>query len=218
MRMNGIQALIFDMDGVIADSEPLHFEAEQAILRQHGIEAPWSEWHMFTGLTDETIFRYIVDNFTDGSYTPEELIKAKYGIFLTLLSEKLQPIPGALEFISWARKRYPKIALTTSSKKEVQQTVFNKFKLQPYFDVIITGDHIQHSKPHPEPYLKTVQALKLPAEVCMVFEDSLNGIKSAREAGCKVTGISTSFSSEELLEAGADRVIEKFSSLYSDPA
>ena len=53
--MNDIRAIIFDMDGVLADSEPLHFEAEKAILQQHGIEAPWHEWHKFTGLTDEKI-------------------------------------------------------------------------------------------------------------------------------------------------------------------
>ena len=98
----------------------------------------------------------------------------------------------------------------------VQETVFRILDLQSYFDVVITGDHIQHSKPHPEPYLKTVEALEVPAQACMVLEDSLNGIKSAKEAGCNVTGITTSFCEAELLEAGADHVIETFSSFVEN--
>ncbi len=216
MMQHGIQAIIFDMDGVIADSEPLHFEAEKTILQQRGIEAPWDEWHKFTGLTDDKIFQYLVDNFTDGRYSPEELMEAKYGIFITLLRDKLQLIPGVLEFICWARDHYPKLALTTSSTQRVQQTVFNKFELNSYFDVIVTGDHIQHGKPHPEPYLTTVNALDVPADACMVVEDSLSGVQSAKAAGCTVTGITTSFLRQQLFEAGADFVIDDFASLYHD--
>ena len=137
-------------------------------------------------------------------------MEAKYGMFITLLKERLEPVPGVLDFIRWAREHYQKIALTTSGKQRVQQVVFAKFGLEPYFDVIVTAEHIQHGKPHPEPYLKTVQALELPAETCLVIEDSLNGIKSAKDAGCKVAGITTSFLKAELLEAGADLVIEDF--------
>ena len=208
--MKDIEAVIFDMDGVIADSEHLHFEAEKAILQAHGIEAPWSEWHKFTGLTDEKIFRYIVDNYTDGSYSPGELMEAKYGMFITLLIEKVQPIPGVLEFIQQARSSFKKLAVTTSSLVRTQQVVFDKFQLTECFDVIVTGDHITHGKPHPEPYLKTVAELGLPAERCTVFEDSLNGIKSAKEAGCKVIGVGSSFSRKALLQAGADAAIEDF--------
>ena len=183
MVQEGIQAIIFDMDGVIVDSEPLHFEAEKAILQQRGIEAPWEEWYKFTGLTDEKIFQYLVDNFTDGRYSPEELMEAKYGIFLTLLREKLQPIPGVLEFIRWARVQYPKLALTTSSKQRIQQTVFQKFGLSSYFDVVVTGDHIQHGKPHPEPYLTTIKALDVPRSNLTEEEaELLNYIEAFKEA------------------------------------
>ena len=208
--MKDVEALIFDMDGVIADSEPLHFEAEKATLQAHGIEAPWSEWHIFTGLTDEKIFRYIVDNFTDGSYSPEALMEAKYGLFMTILKEKVEPISGALDFIRRARKNFAKLAVTTSSLARTQQVVFDKFQLNGSFDVIVTGDGLTHGKPHPEPYLKTVEKLGIPAKKCAVFEDSLNGIKSAKDAGCKVIGVGSSFSRKELFQAGADAAIEDF--------
>lgn len=208
-----IRAIIFDMDGVIVDSEPIHCQVEHALLKQYGIDAPWSEWDKFIGLAEHTVFQYIIDNFTDGTYSVEELTKAKYEVFISVLSEQVQPIPGVLDFICRASKRYGKLALTTSSGKEVQKKVFELFDLQPYFDVVITGDHIQHSKPHPEPYIKTVNALHLPAHNCLVLEDSLNGITSAKEAGCYVAGITTTFSEVRLLDAGADLVFDTFSSL-----
>ena len=211
--MNDIRAIIFDMDGVLADSEPLHFEAEKAILQQHGIEAPWHEWHKFTGLTDEKIFRYVVDNYTDGQHTPEALIQAKYDIFPHILEEKVQPIPGVMEFLEWAKPRYEKLAVTTSSLRHIQETIFRTLKLTPYFDVVVTGDSIQHSKPHPEPYLKTLEALGLKSHECLVVEDSLNGVKSAKGAGCKVAGITTSFDKAQLLECGADMTFDHFSEL-----
>ncbi len=212
--MNTIQAMIFDMDGVIVDSEPLHCQIEHRILKQYGIEAPWSEWDQFTGVPEHAVFQYIVDHFTDGEYSVVELIRAKYQLFMSMLDEQLQPIAGALDFIRWTRERYGKVALTTSSGKEVQQKVFDLFYLHPYFDVVITQEHIQNGKPHPEPYLKTVEALQLPAQHCMVLEDSVNGIKSAKEAGCYVMGITTSFAEDILRNAGADCVVDRFSALY----
>ena len=215
--MEQIQAVIFDMDGVIVNSEPLHFEAEKTILQDHGIEAPWDQWNMFTGVTDANIFRYIVDNFSDGTHSVEHLLAAKYQIYFKLLAEKLQPIPGAIDFIRWCRDRFPKLALTTSSIKRVQELIFQRFDLNSLFDVVITEEWIQHCKPHPEPYLKTVDALRIPARHCVVLEDSLNGIKSAKEAGCHVVGITTTFPAEQLREAGADFVFEQFETLYYQP-
>ncbi len=208
--------MIFDMDGVIADSEHLHFEAEKHILQQHGIEAPWSEWHQFTGQTDQKIFQYIVEHFSDGRYTADDLIAAKYRIFLDILRQKLQPIPGVMDFLDWAKAHYEKLALTTSSQRLIQQTIFEVLRLHSYFDVVITGNCIQHSKPHPEPYLKTLAALNLPASECMVVEDSLNGIKSAKAAGCRVAAITTSFSKAQLLECGADLVFDRFAELQNN--
>ncbi len=104
--------------------------------------------------------------------------------------------------------------MTTSSNKAVQKKVFEMFDLQPYFDVVITGDEIQNSKPHPEPYLKTIGSLNFAAHTCVVIEDSVSGIIAAKEAGCQVVGITTSFSREKLLDAGANIIVDNFSSLY----
>lgn len=212
--MNAIAAIIFDLDGVLVNSEPLHVQAEHAICRQYGIDAPWSEWQRFKGQTDQAMFAYLVQHFTDGAIAVAELIQAKQAMFAQLLAEELQPIPGALEFIRWAKTRYGKLALTTSSEPQNQQQIFARYGLQPYFDVVITSADIQRGKPHPEPYLKTLAALRLPGERCVVIEDSLAGVQSAKAAGCRVVGLTTSFAREQLWEAGADVVVDHFGALF----
>jgi beta-phosphoglucomutase len=214
MNMKEIEAIIFDMDGVIIDSEPLHVQAEHTVCKQYGIDAPWQAWEMFIGNTEYAMFEYIIQNFTDGTLSVYELIREKQLVFSKLISEKLRLIPGSLEFIRWARAQCRKLALTTSSECKIQQKIFTMYSLHSYFDVIITGDKIQHGKPHPEPYLKTVEALNLAAHMCVVIEDSLHGIIAAKEAGCRVVGITTSFSEERLLNAGANIVVDSFLSLY----
>lgn len=212
--MKETEAIIFDMDGVLIDSEPLHIQAEHIVCKQYGIEAPWQEWEMFIGKTESAMFEYIVQNFTDGTLPVHELIQRKQVVFSKLISEKLRLIPGSLEFVRWARTQCRKLALTTSSERKIQQKVFNRFSLHSYFDVIVTGDEIQRGKPHPEPYLKTLEALHLAAHTCVVIEDSLHGIIAAKQAGCPVVGITTSFSEEKLLTAGANLVVDSFASLY----
>jgi HAD superfamily hydrolase (TIGR01509 family) len=214
MNMKEIEAIIFDMDGVIIDSEPLHVQAEHIVCKQYGIDAPWQEWERFIGNTEYAMFEYIIQNFTDGTLSVYELIREKQIVFSKLISEKLQLIPGSLEFIRWARAQYRKLALTTSTECKIQQKIFTMYRLHSYFDVIITGDKIQRGKPHPEPYLKTIEALNLAAHLCVVIEDSLHGIIAAKEAGCRVVGITTSFSEEKLLNAGANIVVGSFLSLY----
>jgi len=211
--MNNIKAIIFDMDGVLVDSEPVHIETEKMTLREYGINVPESEWKGFTGTTDHDMFAYIVKNFTKGNIGVDELVTHRAKTYLKMAPTKIQMIPGALEFLKQVKKSGFKIALTTSSTKEIQRPIFAKFNLHPYFDVIVTGDEITNGKPDPEAYLKTVEKLGIPATNCLVIEDSTNGIRSAKAAGCIAVGITTSFPKEKLQDAGADFVVDSFSEL-----
>lgn len=208
-----IKAIIFDMDGVIVDSEPLHVESEKITLSDFQIEAPHSEWEHFKGKTDKDMFEYIVNNFTDGNVSVTELMAYRVKIYLQIAPKRLRMIPGALSFVKKVKQSDKKLALTTSSLKGLQQLVFEKFNLYYYFDVVITGDEIIKGKPDPEPYLKTVQKLQIPAKYCVVIEDSVNGIISAKASSCIAVGITTSFPREKLVEAGADYVVSSFSEL-----
>ena len=95
----------------------------------------------------------------------------------------------------------------------MQELAFSQFGLSNYFDVVVTGNDITHGKPHPEPYLKTAEKIGYSPLQCLVIEDSTNGIRSAKAAGCRAVGIATSFSSDTLLAAGADVVVQSFAEL-----
>jgi beta-phosphoglucomutase len=214
MIMDTLKAIIFDMDGVIVDSEHIHARAEHLICQQYGIDAPLDQWDMFVGKTEHEMFTYLLEHFTDGTLSLQTLSQAKASILPHLLATELQLIPGVMPFLEWVKACRLKTALTTSSKQHTQQIIFRRYALDTYFDVVITGDAIHCSKPHPEPYLKTLAALNLDAGQCLVIEDSLYGIRAAKSAGCRVVGITTSFAEEKLREAGADVIISRFTELH----
>ncbi len=207
-----ISTLIFDMDGVIVDTEPIHVEAELLTCNNFGIEAPLSEWENFKGRTAKDIFTYLRDNFGNKEIDVNKLIDYKLKIYYQIAKEKARLIDGAFGFIKKAAEKY-ELALTTSSLKVLQELMFQKFSLDKFFNIIETGDEIINGKPDPEPYLKTVAKLKIPAETCLVIEDSDNGIISGKKAGCKVAGITTSFERKKLEKAGADYVVDSFQEL-----
>lgn len=214
-KIRNIEAIIFDMDGVIVDSEPIGLEADRWVCEKHGISVPETEWIHFKGKPNRDVFAHIVRLFTDGSLSASDLVDQKRKRYMDISRERLLLIPGSKKFIAHARKNISKMALTTSSSHIIQQFVFDKFNLHHYFDEITTGDEVVNGKPHPEPYLLTLSKLGVNPETTFVVEDSGNGILSAKAAGCQVIGITTSFPKKALLEKGADFVVSSFKEMYS---
>ncbi len=203
------------MDGVITDTEPLHQEADQWACETFGITVPDAEWHAFKGTTSKDTFACIIKNFTDGSVPVADLIRAKRVRYIEIARERMMLVPGAVDFIQYAGTRVPKMALVTSSSRGVLDLVFEKYKLRSYFNVTVTGNDITKGKPDPEPYLFALQKLcTSPVHTC-VIEDSTNGIISAKAAGCKTIGITTSFPRDVLRAKGAPIVVDSFSEMYA---
>ncbi len=214
-KIRNIEAIIFDMDGVITDSEPLGLEADRWVCAMHGISVPETEWAGFKGKPNRDTFAHIVHTFTDGSLSVSDLVDQKRKRYMEISRERLLLVPGSEAFVAHTRKKISRIALTTSSSRMIQQFVFDKFNLYHYFDEITTGDEVVNGKPHPEPYLLTLSKLGVNPETTFVVEDSGNGILSAKAAGCQVIGITTSFPKKALLEKGADFVVSSFKEMYS---
>ncbi|MBU0625002.1 HAD family phosphatase [Patescibacteria group bacterium] len=188
MEYQLIQAVIFDMDGVITDTEPLHMAAERQTCADHGIDAPIELWEHFRGRTTFDIFETIVRQCCPGRYDPAKLTAYKVQTYLQLVPSRLTVFPGVLEFIAACANKYL-LALTTSSTAAIQCEVFRQFALNSFFTVVTTGDQVKNGKPHPEPYLLTVRRLGLTADKCAVIEDSDSGLCSAAAAGCVPLGI-----------------------------
>jgi beta-phosphoglucomutase len=198
--MKAYKALHFDMDGVIADTEPYHVAAEIATCKDFGFPVNQSDWLGFKGRTATDIFGYLIDTYGDPKiHKPQELIAHKTDRFIELAKAELKPIDGALDFIEWARKEYSRIALVTSSNRRIQQFILDTFCIADCFDQITTGDDIKKGKPNPEPYERSLRCLQVEAGESLVIEDSASGIKSAQAAKCDVLAVATSHTTEELL-------------------
>lgn len=210
IKSRKFKAIIFDMDGVIVDSEPIHIKAERLICKKYGIKAPFSDWDKFRGWTSIDIFTYLAKNYGAPALDPGRLSAEKTEAYLGLVRKGLKLIPGFLRFLKIARKIYPIVGLATSSKKIIQEYVFQRFDLAGYFDIIITAEDIKKGKPDPEVFRKAVKKAKCKPAECLVVEDAGNGIIAAKKAGCTVLGITTSESRAKLVKAGADMVISKY--------
>lgn len=204
-------AIIFDMDGVIIDSEPIHDRSHRIVFGLHDLAVPDEAYPSFKGVPERTLLERVVSEFGSDEHDVDTLTVSKEETFMSLLPE-MRPIPGALDFIRRAHAQR-RLALTTSATRRYQRFAFDRFDLDPFFEVVVTAEDIRRHKPHPEPYLETVRRLGLAAETCLVIEDSVNGVRSAHQAGCRVAGITTSFPPDALLEAGAYRTVDAFGEL-----
>jgi beta-phosphoglucomutase len=212
LRSAKIEAILFDLDGVIIDSEPLYDRTIQFTSIHLGRELSDEERGQFKGLTEGAVARLLLQFNPGASLTAEEVSRFRLAIVADLYDE-IQLVKGALDFIKYLKQVGLLLGLTTSALRENQQRAFERFDLECYFDVIISGNDVKKGKPDPEPYLLTAARLDVDPSGALVIEDSVNGIRSGQAAGCKVVGLTTSFEREILHQAGADLVIDGFSEL-----
>lgn len=202
-------ACIFDFDGVIIHSEPLHAEAQRLTLEHFNISIPAAVLAGFLGRPDSVFFAYAAAEYTHGIPSALEMDAYKKDQYLRLF-EQVPLVPGSLDFLRAARARFPKIGLATSATVRDLGLALRKYRLESCFDVIVTGDDSLHHKPHPEPYLQVLAALGASPAETLVIEDSPNGIRAAKAAGCTVAALTTTFSAAQVLSAGANFVCESF--------
>lgn len=208
-------AVIFDMDGVIVDSNPTHKISLDIFTKKYGFLL--SDEEMKTRLWGRTNKDWISDLFKAKNLTPQEvklLGVEKEKIFREIYEKTIQPVKGLENFLKLLNKNQIKIAIATSAPSENVNFVLEKTGLRDYFPVILDETFIQKGKPDPEIYLKTAKALGLPNSKCIVIEDSLSGVQAGKDSGSKVIGITTTHSKEELFQT--DFVISDFEGLNFD--
>lgn len=202
-----IKAVVFDQDGVILDSESIHYESARILLERNNIFFSKEEHKKFQGGSLRDLLEAVLKNKKINK-SIEELISENRSIWKELAKENLKVFPGFYKLIKMLKKKY-KIALTTSAIRKTREIVEDIFPEQKgIFDVEITGEEVKNAKPHPEPYSLTAFRLKLKPEECVVLEDSINGIKSAKAAGMKVIAITNTFKKETLEKENPDIIID----------
>jgi mannitol-1-/sugar-/sorbitol-6-phosphatase len=210
--MKDLEAILFDLDGVIIDSEPLHEKAFRQTSLHLGRDLTQEEVASLKGTVEEIGAAKLLEYNPTATLSVVEVMEYHNNTFKALF-DQMRLIPGSREFIQKAHKKGFKLGLTTSALRENQQRIFEMFNLGPFFSTIITGQDIINGKPHPEPYLKTAEKLGVAPTNALVIEDSVNGVRSGKAAGCRVIAITTSFSRERLMELQADNVVDSFGEL-----
>ncbi|MDE2834260.1 MAG: HAD family phosphatase [Bacteroidota bacterium] len=210
--MPGFKAVLFDMDGVILDSEPIHERALQVALRSYKIEIPASASPLFRGLTEKEICRMVVKRWGAGLVDADTLMDAKFAAYAEL-SQEVELIPGMLELIEFMHRREWPLGLVTSAAKKDQVRAFQRFGLGKYFPMVVTAADIRHPKPNPQPYQFAASRMNARPADCLVIEDSKYGVASAAAAGCTVIGFTSSFGARELTQVGAHRTFKSASEI-----
>lgn len=179
-----IKAVIWDMDGVIIDSEPYRIQAETDILRQYGININYEIAQEYLGLKLEDYFSKLAERFNK-NLPIVEILQKHYEYLVSTISSIVPLNPNVLEVLASLRNSYLQ-AMATSSPKVFTDAIINRFKIGEYFKIIISGEDIISGKPDPEIFISVSQKLALKPEEIAVIEDSLNGFKAAKEAGMKL--------------------------------
>lgn len=206
-----LKTVIFDMDGVIVDSEPVHHYAYQQHFSQLNIDVSPELYASFTGNSTKNIFEKLKIQF-DLNQTVEELVNTKRQLFNDAFDNKsdLTLIDGVLRLIKNIRENHVQLILASSSARVTIERIFKRFDLHQYFNGIFSGEEFPKSKPDPALFLSAWQHSGHQKENCIVIEDSTNGVLAAKAAGIKCLGYD-SFHSKQQDYSQADWVINDLS-------
>ena len=182
------RAVIFDLDGVLADSEPWWNEIDAKLLAQYGVRYRGEYHRNVLGVS----YRLAVEFFKKAfglSVSTDELIQRRGEIATEFFANRVGLFPSAKEVLQELRRMNLRLAVATSSVSASARPFLDRHQLTAFFDVIVTGDEIEHGKPHPDIYLRAAEKLNVAADACLVIEDALAGIAAAKAAKMCVAAI-----------------------------
>jgi HAD superfamily hydrolase (TIGR01509 family) len=197
--------VIFDMDGVLCDSEALTAEAGCRMFAEtYEIRVEPLEFEPFVGTGEDRYIGGVAESRSIKLTMPRDKVRM-YAIYGEIARGKLAPLPGVQDFIAACRARGIKLAVASSA--DLMKVEINLREIgvpATTFDAVLTGSDATHKKPHPEVFLKAAARLGLAPSDCVVVEDAPSGVKAAKAAGSKCLGLTTSFDETTLRAAGAD--------------
>ena len=175
------KAIIFDMDGVVIDSEPLWEKSEKILIGNYGMDYKTDYRDKILGLNQSDSARLMKETF-NLELTIQEIIQKRLEILLSLYKNELKLIDGIEKILYESSKNF-KVGLASSSPREIIDFVLDKFEINKYFQSVVSGDCTNNGKPDPDIYLEAAKQLKTKPENCIAIEDSINGVLSAKNAG-----------------------------------
>lgn len=199
-----MKAVIFDMDGVLVDSEAIICQAAIQMFSEKGVQVHPDDFLPFVGAGEDRYLGGVAEKYA----TPFDLEKDKtrtYDIYGEMIVGQLEPLAGVRSFLATCRGRG--LALAVASSADLVKVTANLREvalLDNVFDAIVNGLDVIHKKPAPDIFLLAAKRVGVDAREALVVEDAVNGVRAAKAAGARCLGLTTSFDAQTLLDAGAD--------------
>lgn len=202
------KAVIFDLDGTLLDNNSYHLQSWLEYLKNIGRDISEEEYNAnINGRTNKDVIQYIYNR----QMPEEEILKytlEKEALYRKLYKPFIKPLAGLIDFLEVLKKKGIPMAIATSGIQPNIDFMFEEVPIKQYFTEVVNSSHITKGKPDPEIYLKVASLLRITPKNCLVFEDAVVGIKSAKAAGMKVIAVATTQPKEEL--SLADRIIDDY--------
>lgn len=204
-----LQALLFDLDGTMAHTDPIHYGVWVDILREFGFTLTpelYNAW--ISGRLNEAIVADWLPHLS--GVEGRELSARKEAEFRTRAADRLQPMPGLLTLLDWANQHQLKVGVVTNAPRGNAEFMLNVLQLANAFDTVVLAEELERGKPDPLPYQEAIARLGVTPLESLVFEDSPSGIRAAVAAEIPTVGISSSHDPDRLRQVGATWVIPDF--------
>lgn len=211
-----LKAVIFDMDGLLIDSEPLWQEAGKATLLEFGKELTAEQYHSSTGLRTEEWIEHWFHHFQIDMEHAPAAVETIINKAIHLIDAHGEAMEGVEHAINLCKEQNLSLGLATSSPLSLVKVVLEKLNLQNTFDAITSAEHLPFGKPNPQVYINCAEALQISPVSCVAFEDSFNGMIAAKAARMKCVVIPTTADYEHGKWNAADLKLKKLSDLNFD--
>lgn len=206
-----IKAVIFDMDGVISDTLPLHSEAESQALACFGIKmTPQEIIDEFNAIPDRIMFETILSRHKSTADI-NIVIAKKWEIMKKLAENNIRPIKGVIDLITTLNNNHLALGVASSTSPYFINLVLTTLHIKNYFKAVTSTEEVQNGKPNPDIFLLTAKKICVQPSECIVIEDATNGIRAAKAASMKCIAITTTHKREDLKDA--DRIVDSLSEL-----
>lgn len=211
-RPERIDAVLFDFDGTLCDTERHNLVLVREVLEELGVAIPDGELFALSGGDDRVVIPPLLEKY-DSAYTIDDYERLRDYCYRTYAEADLELEPGAREIVEGLRARGIAVGLVSTTISRCILTALNRLRALDLFDVMICGDMVSRCKPDPEPYLRALELLGVEAGRTMVFEDSEAGVAASRAAGCYTIGCTRCAIGQDL--SSADELIDSFMGISS---
>ena len=210
-----MKAVIFDMDGVLVDSQPYHFKADIDTMAEYGVIKDQKFYESFAGTLTADRMRTLKEMFGLDVPVEEMTIKRENMILDIMGKEDIKPVSGIPEFLRSIKEKGLTTAVASSSDYKLINLILDRLKIAKYFDSVTSGSDVKRGKPSPDVFLLAAERIGIEPAECLVVEDSENGVKAAKAAGMKALGYINPTSGKQDLSL-ADFITDDFKKISID--